>query len=366
MVAKRHRVLVIGPLSKTGGVATHTNALVNLFKADENIRLLTYNISPESKIKPLQDVKKVLKRKVLLKMYLKKHRDDFDIIHTQTSGGMPSFWSAQSVASIKKEIGKLFVMTFHHGDIKNFISKNKKQFGKVLTELDHLILVSEFQRKSVTQEFPWFERISIIPNGFDGKIFKPKHSSRSRKKLKLANDAKVFLNIGNLVKVKGQRYLIDAMKAVIKKHNNAKLFIIGNGSIKNDLEKQIQNNALENHIQLIPGNKSNQELAEWMNACDVFVFPSIEESFGTVQVEAMACGKPVVATYNGGSEEIITDKKLGILVKPKNPTVLANAMVNAINNEWDEKYILNYVKKFEWKNIAEQNIRIYYQILEQD
>ena len=108
------------------------------------------------------------------------------------------------------------------------------------------------------------------------------------------------------------------------------------------------------NIVLAGGNKPSKEIPLWMNACDVFVLPSLSESFGIVQIEAIACGKPVVATYNGGSEEVITNEKLGILVEPEDADGLAKAILKALDTKWDKNYILNYAEQFTWDKIAEK------------
>ncbi len=77
-----------------------------------------------------------------------------------------------------------------------------------------------------------------------------------------------------------------------------------------------------------------------MNACDLFVLPSISESFGVVQIEALACGKPVVATRNGGSEEVITSDDYGLLVDPANPNELREKIIEAPDKDWDREKIL--------------------------
>jgi len=82
-----------------------------------------------------------------------------------------------------------------------------------------------------------------------------------------------------------------------------------------------------------------------MNSCDVFAFPSLKESFGVVQIEALACGKPVVATKNGGSQEIIKNRKLGCFVSPENANELAIALMDVLNGSYDIDYISSYAKK---------------------
>ncbi|MDI3541356.1 MAG: hypothetical protein PWQ62_270 [Candidatus Methanomethylophilaceae archaeon] len=80
-----------------------------------------------------------------------------------------------------------------------------------------------------------------------------------------------------------------------------------------------------------------------MNACDLFVLPSLSESFGVVQIEALACGKPVVATRNGGSEEVIISDDYGLLVDPANPNELREKIIEAPDKDWDREKILVYV-----------------------
>jgi len=100
-----------------------------------------------------------------------------------------------------------------------------------------------------------------------------------------------------------------------------------------------------------------------MNSCDIFVLPSISESFGIVQLEAMACGKPVVATRNGGSEEIIVDDGLGMLVEPANEGSLAKAITEAIYKDWNKEFIMSYAERFTWKNIAQEITKLYREVL---
>ena len=98
----------------------------------------------------------------------------------------------------------------------------------------------------------------------------------------------------------------------------------------------------------MPGWVDHVEMPVWMNACDLFVLPSISESFGVVQVEAMACGKPVVATINGGSEEIVASADVGILVPPGDAGALADGIVTGLRHAWDPAAITSYAAGYRW------------------
>jgi glycosyltransferase involved in cell wall biosynthesis len=96
-----------------------------------------------------------------------------------------------------------------------------------------------------------------------------------------------------------------------------------------------------------------------MNAADVFVLPSLRESFGIVQVEAMACGKPVVATRNGGSEEIVKPGKTGLLCDAADPRGLAESIVRALDMSWDAGAIADEVRPYSWASIGKEVLQVY-------
>jgi len=201
-------------------------------------------------------------------------------------------------------------------------------------------------------------RIYAVSNGFDSKIFYPILKEDAREKLNLPKYKKIILNVGHLEEYKGQSYLIDAIKEVASKVNDTLCLIVGSGSLRDILQEKIEKSNLQNHIRIM-GNTSPEELALLMNACDVFVLPSLNESFGIVQIEAMACGKPIVATINGGSENIIRSDDYGYLVAPMDSSDLAEKIVSALDRDWDAGKITDYANRFEWRNIAREVISIY-------
>ena len=92
------------------------------------------------------------------------------------------------------------------------------------------------------------------------------------------------------------------------------------------------------------------------------MFPSIRESFGVVQIEAMACGKPVVVTFNGGSEEIVTSES-GILVIARDEVALSDAIERGLDKKWECMNIVNYSKKFSLEHVSKILANHYSEIL---
>ena len=356
-------VLMIGPFTKNGGVATHTKSLTKAMD-DKDLNLMAYNSSFEEKYsKIILNTIKTYKRTFGMFWFSIKRRKSFEIVHTQSSGGLPGFLNAITGVIVSSILRKKLIVTFHHGSAKRFMREHKKIVKFVFSRANRFILVSNFQKKSFAETFSNTNKIRIIPNGFDGNLFYPISKNLQREKLMLPLDKKIILSIGNLVPEKGHKYLIQAMEKIVEKRKDTLLIIIGSDHLKKNLENQTKHLNLQDYVRLV-GLKPHSEISLWMNACDVFALPSLSESFGIVQIEAMACGKPVVATYNGGSEEVVVNEKLGILVEPKDVGGLATAILKALDTEWDKDYILNYAEQFTWDKIAEKIMEVYDEVME--
>jgi len=138
--------------------------------------------------------------------------------------------------------------------------------------------------------------------------------------------------------------------------------IIGEGEYKQYLKKLIINLKLKSFVQLI-GSKDHNQLPLWFNSADLFVFPSEKESFGIVIIEALSCGIPVIAAYNGGSEYILTKNELGYLVPPKDPEILSHVIINALNKKWDPLTMRQHVKSFSWNDIVKSVYSLYKKVV---
>lgn len=290
-----------------------------------------------------------------VKSLIKERGTKFDLIHAHFT------WSAgYAGARLKEEYDVPFVVTGHGYDIYSLPFKDDEWRAKieyVLNTADHIITVSQSNLACI-QKLDVSTPVTVIPNGFRSDLFYPRDSLECRKALNLPQDKKIILTVGNLEPVKGQRYLVEAVQRIIRERKNILCVIVGAGKVRTALERQIRSLGLEDYI-LLAGGKPHDEIPLWMNACDLFVLPSLRESFGVVQIEAMACGKPVVATRNGGSEEVVISDKYGLLVEPADPEDLAEKILIALDREWDREAILGYAEGFTWEHIIRDVIHIY-------
>jgi glycosyltransferase involved in cell wall biosynthesis len=294
-----------------------------------------------------------------VKSLMQKHGTKFDLIHSHFT------WSAgYAGARLKEEYGIPFVVTGHGYDVYSLPFKDDEWRAKieyVLNTADHIITVSQSNLACI-QKLDVSTPVTVIPNGFRSDLFYPRDTSECRKALNLPLDKKIILTVGNLEPVKGQAHLVEAVQRIVRERKDILCVIVGAGKVRTVLERQIRSLRLENYI-LLAGGKPHDEIPLWMNACDLFVLPSLRESFGVVQIEAMACGKPVVATRNGGSEEVVISDEYGLLAEPADPENLAEKILVALDREWDSEAILAYAERFTWENIAKEIAGVYIQIL---
>jgi teichuronic acid biosynthesis glycosyltransferase TuaC len=155
------------------------------------------------------------------------------------------------------------------------------------------------------------------------------------------------------------------MERICGQRDDVFCFIGGTGPGTGALQGQINRLNLSEKVKLL-GPVPGDILPIWMNACDLFVLPSLSESFGIVQIEALACGKPVVSARNRGSEEVIISDEHGLLAEPADPESLSKKILMALNREWDREAILEYVEQFTWEIIIKEIMNIYCLLTPQD
>jgi len=209
---------------------------------------------------------------------------------------------------------------------------------------------SQFLKNLVLKILPDL-KIEVIPNGVDLKKFYPTK--------KLAKQSIILCN-ARFGKRKGIEYLIKAMPAVLKAEPEAKLWLVGDGIEKEKLEELSARLDLAEKIQFL-GRVEHNKLPKIYRQANLFVLPSLSESFSNSLLEALACGLPIAATNIGGNPELVN--KNGILVPPKDVNSLSKAIIKLLKNKKisqkmgkDSWLIAN---KYSWSKTAKMYVGLY-------
>lgn len=262
---------------------------------------------------------------------IQKENLQFDLIHAHYT------WPSGAVATkLKINFDVPLIITEHTSETFLKAIKNKdSQYIRTWEITDSIIRVrsgdiSSFQNVGIP-----LDKVNFIPNGYDSNKFFPKDMTTCRKKLGLPTDKKIILNVGNLYStIKGHEYLIRAMSEIVNQRKDSLCVIVGKGKLQKSLENLIDELGMKNYIKLV-GGKTHDEIPLWINACDLFVLPSLNEGNPTIMFECLGCGKPFVGTKVGGIPEIIISNDYGLLVEPRNSKELAKTILFALNQKWD-------------------------------
>lgn len=165
----------------------------------------------------------------------------------------------------------------------------------------------------------------VIPHGLRIRMAHRLEREEARLHLGLPDDARIVLFVGRLIRLKGIEYLIQAMPQVIATCPNTRLVLVGEGEEGPRLRALARSLGLDGRI-TFAGGRAHDEVIGYMRAADVFVLPSLVESFGIVLVEAMSCGLPVVASNVMGIPTLIEDGVNGLLVPPGDARALGGAI----------------------------------------
>jgi glycosyltransferase involved in cell wall biosynthesis len=146
----------------------------------------------------------------------------------------------------------------------------------------------------------------------------------------LPHGAPIVGNVAALVPHKGQRHLIDAARLVVQELPDVRFVILGEGELRGALERQVRDHSLEKHVRL-PGFRT--DVLGCMKAFDVFAMSSVSEGLGTALLDAMACGRAIVATDAGGIPEVVEDGVTGRIVPARDHHAMASATIALLRDE---------------------------------
>lgn len=245
----------------------------------------------------------------------------------------------------KKRTGKLLVVTLHGYDILveasigygvRLSKRIDAIISRVLNNADAVITASQATFNEAKRIVGNINKVHLISNGVDVQKFNPNlNDSKIRKRLGIEKHLVIFALRSHEPKY-GLEYLIRAASMVTKERQDVALVIGGDGSLRCYHEQLATKLGIKEKIIFVE-RIPQHEVPYYYAMSDIVVVPSLQEAFGLVVSEAMACGKPVIGTNVGGIPDQIIDGYNGFLVPPRNPENIAEKIIWLINNPNEAK-----------------------------
>ena len=261
-----------------------------------------------------------------------------------TCHGIPK--TPESFHSLAKNLFKIYL---------NTIERTLTKKASALTTVSYF-LKKECKAKSIVNE-----NMIVIPNGQNDALNKssPDYIKYIENKYSLKNRQVIFA-IGRLNENKGFQFLVEAMQEVTSKLPNAVAIIAGSGPYRDQLENLVTIKGLKENVKLV-GWISEETKAAMFELSDVVAFPSIEEPFGIVILEAFKMHKPLIAFNTEAAREIINDES-GLLVPVGDSSKMANAIIQVITDPiLNQKLVAStsLFKASSWEKITIQYLKVY-------
>jgi len=277
---------------------------------------------------------------------------------------------------------KPLVLTFHGYSSLETLSKGiikPKSFKfrvyrwverRTVQRADAIIAVGTRQKRWIIDELgadP--HKIFHVPNGVDLERFNPHDKRDCRNKFDYSPVDDLVIFIKSYSEQSGIRYLLQAIRIINQRRPSIKLMAIGGGQLKEEMSELARSLEIEESV-LFLDRVSNEQIPFLLNMADVYISPSIpmggaEEVFPLGLLEAMACGKPVIATGIGGQKEIIEGgDNVGILIPPSDPGAIADAVIELFCDPEKAKEMGKNARKYvestySWENAYKDTVLVY-------
>lgn len=206
----------------------------------------------------------------------------------------------------------------------------------LLHKYDALVGVSDEVVRSIRRwHLVGHEKMYIVYNGIETNVFRPDGEERDniRKAYGISSDERLLLFLSHVTKQKGVHLLIRALPEILKGRERVKLIVAGDGDYLKEAKELVKKLSIEKHV-IFTGHISHGETAQYINACDLFILPTVrQEGLPFALIESMACQKLVIASRIGGIPSVINDGENGLLVSPGNTDELVEKILFLLNNE---------------------------------
>lgn len=239
---------------------------------------------------------------------------------------------------------------------------------KLIEQSDLVIAISESLKNYIISETNINSNIFVVPNAVESNKFIPlKKNNLIQKKYDL-QDKIVLGYLGQIRKLEGLHYLINSMTDLANRHNNIKLLIIGEGPDLDHLKELVIKRKLSKYISFL-GNIPHDEIIQYYSVIDIIILPRVNNKVNNLvtplkPLEAMSCGKVVIASNLKALKELITDGETGLLFKAGDVSDLVNKCSRVIENDILRTRLSQESRKWvirhrDWKKISNLYSDIY-------
>jgi glycosyltransferase involved in cell wall biosynthesis len=285
--------------------------------------------------------------------------DDYDIYHghVYTSGLLASYLARRNGAKAVSTIHGSYYPIWNEieGYLKaRFYKNTERMLAPLLARMSDLqIHTASYSARKVMEWGAPREKIRVIYNGYSPEVFHPK---RSRKGFG-GDDLPIVFTARRLVRKNGVEYLVRAFEKILRERNSL-LLIAGDGPERGRLERLSIRLGISEHVVFL-GLLPHSDVPSYMSIADVVVLPSLIEASSLFALEALAMGKPLVATRVGGLPEIADG---ALFVKPRDDAALAEGIFQVLDNGFRQKY---NVEKHTWTEVARRTEDAYLSLFSQ-
>ncbi len=254
---------------------------------------------------------------------------NFDLIHCHRI-----FPDGFAGGLLKKRLSIPVISTVHGPDFYRDAFRSRWTYRRIEQALrmnNHIITVNEQLKRDIHKVAPGAE-VTTIYNGFDPTKFYPSDQQKARQELGITTKGKMLLFVGDFSIQSGLSYLLKAFSELLQQDSTTILCLVGDGPLRSRLMSEARSLGVLKQI-IFAGRRPHDEIPLWINSSDVVVFPGTENGSGTIALEAMGCGKPVVATETIGIAEVVQHRKTGFLVKAGDVKELVRYLSILLDNE---------------------------------
>jgi glycosyltransferase involved in cell wall biosynthesis len=272
-------------------------------------------------------------------------------------------FTANAYGSLMGQLLRVPVVATVHGK-SYFADRIKRRMAyRYVSRVSRMVAVSEDLRDFIVRRAGVAERrVSVIYNGVDPwRPPAPAQAAAIRTELGLHAYEHVIGAVGSLYPVKGHIHLIRALPGILAAHPSIVLLVVGRGDLEESLKTEASRLGVQDRVRFL-GFRA--DVPALLSQLDVFVLPSLSEGLSMALLEAMAAGKPVVATRVGGNPEVVVDGETGILVEAESPESIGSGIAQLLHDRphaarMGERGRARALGRFSFRATVEQYQRLY-------